>query len=117
MTKNMETTITNEFMQRMLATTKDYCVMILRQGPKSRQPGADKIVWEHGRRNFQLRAEGVLSIVCPVVDDRDIKGVGVFNASVDETRRIMDEDPGVQAGIFVYETHLCRGFPGDSLAQ
>jgi hypothetical protein len=113
----METTITNEFMQRMLATAKDYCVMILRQGPKSSQPGADHIVWEHGRRNFQLRAKGVLSIVCPVVFGRDIKGVCIFNASVDETRRIMDEDPGVQAGIFVYETHLCRSFPGDSLAQ
>jgi len=44
-------------------------------------------------------------------------GICIFNASVDETRRIMDEDPGVQAGIFVYETHLCRGFPGDSLAR
>ena len=117
MTKNMETTITNEFMQRMLATTKDYCVMILRQGPKSRQPGADKIVWEHGRRNFRLRAEGVLSIVCPVVDDSEIKGICIFDASVDETRRIMVEDPGVRAGIFVYETHSCRGFPGDSLAR
>jgi hypothetical protein len=113
----METTITNEFMRRMLATAKDYCVVILRQGPKSSQPGAGEIVWEHGRRNFQLRAEGVLSIVCPVVDGGDIKGVEIFNASVEETRRIMDEDPGVQSGIFVYETHLCRSFPGDSLAQ
>jgi hypothetical protein len=113
----METTITNEFMQRMLASAKDYCVMILRQGPNSSLPGADKIVWEHGRRNFELRAKGILSIVCPVIDDRDIRGVGIFNASVDVTRRIMDEDPGVQAGIFVYETHLCRSFPGDSLAQ
>ena len=113
----METTISNEFMQRILATAKDYCVMILRQGPTLSQAGADKIVWEHGRRNFQLRAEGVLSIVCPVVDGGDIKGICIFDASVEETRRIMDEDPGVRAGIFVYETHLCRGFPGDSLAR
>jgi hypothetical protein len=27
----------------------------------------------------------------------------------------MDEDPGVKAGIFVYEVHACRGFPGDCL--
>ena len=87
-------------------------------------PNKASIAWtsirtlvKHGRRNFRLRAEGVLSIVCPVVDDSEIKGICIFDVSVDETRRIMDEDPGVRAGIFVYETHLCRGFPGDSLAR
>jgi hypothetical protein len=111
----MATTITDESMRGMLAASKNYCLMILRQGPKWNQPGADKIIWEHGRRNLRLRAEGVLSIVCPVVDGGDTKGIGIFNASVDETRRVMNEDPGVMAGIFVYEAHLCRSFPGDSL--
>jgi hypothetical protein len=27
----------------------------------------------------------------------------------------MDEDPAVKAGVFVYEVHPCRSFPGDSL--
>ena len=27
----------------------------------------------------------------------------------------MDGDPGVQAGVFVYELHPCRSFPGDAL--
>jgi hypothetical protein len=27
----------------------------------------------------------------------------------------MDGDPGVQAGVFVYDVHTCRGFPGDAL--
>src|SRR5262245_44633993 len=114
---NMETKITDEFMQQMLAASKTYCVMILRAGPKWNQPGAEKTVWEHGRRNFQLRAKGVLPIVCPVMDGSDIKGIGIFNASVEETRRVMDEDPGVQARIFVYEARLCRGFAGDALPQ
>jgi hypothetical protein len=113
----METPITDEFMQQMLTASKNYCVVILLEGPRKNPPGAEKIVWEHGRRNFQLRAEGVLSIVCPVVDGTDIKGIGIFNASVEETKRIMDEDPGVQAGIFVYQAHLCRSFPGDRLAK
>jgi hypothetical protein len=115
--KSLETAITDEFMQRMLATSNTYCVMILREGPKWNDPGRDKIVWEHGRRNFQLRADGVLSIVCPVTDDGEIKGVGIFSASVEETQRVMDGDPGVQAGIFLYETHLCRSFPGDCLPK
>jgi len=28
----------------------------------------------------------------------------------------MDGDPGVMAGIFTYEVHLCRSFPGDKLS-
>jgi hypothetical protein len=27
----------------------------------------------------------------------------------------MDADPGVQAGVFVYEVHPVRSFPGDAL--
>jgi hypothetical protein len=27
----------------------------------------------------------------------------------------MEDDPGVKAGVFVYEVHPCRSFPGDSL--
>ncbi len=109
------TQITDEFMRQMRAKTKDYCIVILREGPRCNEPGADKIIWEHGRRNFALRADGVLCIVCPVTDGSDVKGLGIFAASVEETRKIMDEDPGVVEGVFVYELHSCRSFPGDSL--
>jgi hypothetical protein len=43
------------------------------------------------------------------------QGIAIFNASLDETKKIMDEDPGVKTGIFVYEVHSCRSFPGDCL--
>lgn len=109
------TTITDEFMQQMISTTKNYCIVILKAGPKRHEPGVEKIIWEHGRRNFALRAEGILSIVCPVADGSDINGMGIFNADVEEVKKIMDEDPGVKAGVFVYEIHPCRSFPGDSL--
>jgi hypothetical protein len=49
-----------------------------------------------------LRAEGVLSIVCPISDGSDVAGIGIFNASVEEVKSIMDEDPGAKAGVFVY---------------
>jgi hypothetical protein len=108
-------TITDDYMRQMLAITKHYCIVILKAGPNKQQPGVEKIIWEHGRRNFALRAEGVLPIVCPVNDGSDVSGIGLFTTSVEETRKIMDEDPGVQAGVFVYELHDCRSFPGDSL--
>lgn len=108
-------TITDEYMRQSIAATKNYCIVILKAGPNKHKEGVESIIWEHGRRNFALRAEGVLPIVCPVSDGSDVSGVGIFNASVDETRKIMDEDPGVQAGVFVYELHSCRSFPGASL--
>ncbi len=107
--------ITDEYMQQMLPTSREYCVVILRAGPQRHQPGVEKILWEHGRRNFALRADGVMPIVCAIRDGTDVSGVGVFTGSVDEVKAIMDGDPGVKTGVFVYEVHACRSFPGDSL--
>ncbi len=109
------TTITDEYMQQMLAKTKEYSLVILKAGPNRQMAGVEKILREHGRRNFALREEGVLAIVCPVTDGSEVSGVGIFNAEIDRVRAIMDGDPGVKAGIFTYEVHPCRSFPGDCL--
>ena len=90
--------------------------MFLYQGPAYDDEGARKIVWEHGRRNFGLRADGVLNIVCPVMDSSELCGVGIYDATADEVEAIMQSDPGVVAGVFRYEVHPCRSFPGDALA-
>ncbi len=112
---NPLTTVTDEFMRQMMSSAKNYCVVILKAGPKRNDDGIEKIIWEHGRRNFALRADGVLSIVCPISDGSNVTGVGIFNAPVEEVKKIMDEDPGVKAGVFIYELHACRSLPGDSL--
>lgn len=104
-------------MREMLAKTKPYCVVLLKSGPKWRDPQAQKIIWEHGRRNFQLRAEGKLCIVCPVTDGSDINGICIFDTDFEEATRIVDDDPGVKAGVFAYEIHSCRSFPGDALPK
>jgi HD superfamily phosphodiesterase len=109
------TPVTDEFMRQMISKSRHYTVVILKRTPKRDESGADKIIWEHGRRNFTLRAEGVLPIVCPVTDGSEFSGVGIFNASEEETKKIMDEDPCVKTGVFIYEVHTCRGFPGSCL--
>ena len=109
--------ITDEYMKRMMIETKEYTIVILTAAQKRNELETEKIIWEHGRRNFSLREEGKLSIVCPINDETEVKGVGIFTTSVEETRRIMDEDPGVKAGIFTYEVHPCRSFPGDTLPE
>ncbi|MGC4034313.1 MAG: hypothetical protein QM764_00025 [Chitinophagaceae bacterium] len=110
-------TITDDFMKQMLPTTKTYSVVILKNGPQRNQPGVEKIIWEHGRNNFSMRADGLLSIVCPVIDNSEVCGIGIFNTTIEETTKLMDEDPGVKAGVFIYEIHPCRSFPGDSLPK
>ncbi len=109
--------ITDEYMKDMLTKSKFYSLMILKAGPKEITPEQMKVVWEHGRRNFELRAKGLLSIVCPVREENDIKGIGIFNVEKEELKKIMDEDPGVKEGIFTYEILLCKSFPGDMLPK
>src|SRR5215472_870474 len=108
-------TITEEAMREVLARAKLYSLMILKSGPRRGEPDAAGIIWEHGRRNLALRGEGKLAIVCPVTSGGDVCGIGIFNTEPDDAKCIMDDDPGVKAGIFVYEVHACRSFPGDAL--
>ena len=107
--------ITDEYMQQMRDRTHPYTIMLLRKTAKRSEPGADAIVWEHGRRNHALRVDGKLAIVCPIRDHDQWAGLGIFDTTVEEARAIMDEDPGVQAGIFTYELLPTRSFPGDAL--
>lgn len=106
----------DEEMAPLLAAAKSYSVVILKRGPKYEEEGASAIVWEHGRRNFGLRDDGVLAVVLPTTDESDVCGVGVFAASVEDTTAIMDGDPGVAAEVFTYDVHPCLGFPGDALS-
>ncbi len=109
------TVITDEIMRARIAQAKKYTLVILRETEKRKEAGADKIIWEHGRRNMSLNADGILPVVCPVGDGSGVAGIGLFDAGVEEVRKIMDDDPGVKSGIFVYDVHPCRGFPGSSL--
>lgn len=108
-------TFSDEEMGQLLPTAKQYSVVILKRGPRFGDESSAQIIWEHGRRNFGLRDDGVLAVVLPVIDESDVCGIGVFAATVDETAAIMADDPGVAAGVFVYQVHACRGFPGDAL--
>ena len=110
------TTITDEYMYEMFPKTKEYTIVLLKPGSNTNHPDLQKVIWEHGRRNFALRADGKLQIVCPITMEADVNGLCIFNLSAEEARNIMDEDPAVKEGIFVYDVYPCRSFPGDSLS-
>ena len=113
--------VTDEQLQAALTKTREYTVVILKAGPKFEAPGSDrttgvtKIIWEHGKRNFALRLSGLMPIVCPIADGSGVTGVGIFDASPEDVETIMAADPGVRAGLFSYDVHPARGFPGSML--
>jgi hypothetical protein len=109
------TEITDDYMNEMRTKTREYTVLLLHRTPRLADPGAFPIVWEHGRRNHQLRTDGILPIVCPIPDDDVMAAIGIFNAEPAKVDRIMADDPGVKAGLFTYTLHVCRGIPGDAL--
>ena len=108
--------ITDAYMHDRIDKAKAYALMVLRPTPAYFAAGSRPIVWEHGRRNMALQAAGIMPIVCPVGDD-EIAGIGIFNLAADDARAVMADDPGVRAGIFTFEVHPCRGFPGDALPR
>jgi uncharacterized protein YciI len=109
--------ITDEYMRQMMENAKEYCVCIVHITSKRREPGANKLVWEHDRRRFSLRADGVLAILCPIADESGVSGVYIFNADAHKVAEIMEADPAVQAGVFTYELHPSKSFPGDELPK
>jgi len=107
--------------QEMRQTARPYTVMILRAGPNFRMPGPDRddgvtsIIMEHGKRNARLNLAGLMPIICPIADGSGVTGIGVFDATPEHVERIMAADPGVQAGVFTFEVHPSRSFPGSTL--
>jgi hypothetical protein len=71
------TEVTDAYMQEQLTKSREYSVVLLKAAKKYGQEGSDAVIWEHGRRNFILRDQGLLSIVCPVIDDTELCGIGI----------------------------------------
>ena len=109
-------TISDETMHARLSQAKPYTVALLHATDKCVRPDVDAIIWEHGRRNMALVEARELLIVLPVPGDSGLAGLGVFAGDADRVTAILDGDPGVQAGIFRYELHPARGFPGAALS-
>ncbi len=108
--------ITDEYMHERLLKIREYCFVLIKPTPRLDEAGAEKIIWEHGRRNFALKEEGLLAVVCPVQGGDQLSGMYIFNTGLEETKRLMAEDPAVKAGVFTYEAYVCRGIPGDCLS-
>lgn len=114
--------ITDEYMKARLATVRPYATVRLLKGPNykpqpERTPEEASLIWEHGRRNMRLQAEGVMALVGPVANGGDLVGLCIFTVPEAEARAVMDGDGAVKVGLFVYDVITWYGFPGDRLAS
>lgn len=107
--------ISDEQMQHLLQQSKAYTLVLLQSLPNVQKENLQEILWEHGRRNFALRAEGLLSIVAPVTEESEIAGIAIFNCDAAKAKEIMLDDPAVKEGVFSFAVLPIRSFPGDSL--
>ena len=106
--------LTNEEFPAARGAARPFTLCILRPGPNFEPPGPDPttgttaIIFAHGKRNVALQKAGLMPVVCPVGDGGDVSGVSLLDVGLEDAARMMDADPGVQAGVFTYELHACR---------
>ena len=114
--------ISDEDFDTSRAGMRPYTIVMLKKGPKfsplgpNRDPEVAAVIYRHGRRNMQLRLAGLLRVVCPVADDSQYAGVGIFDATPEDCDAIYSRDPAVMASILTYEIHATRTFPDSSLS-
>lgn len=113
--------VTDAMLEEARSTTKPYTAVVLKAGPKFEMPGPNRdsevarIIWAHGKRNYALYTAGLMPVVCPIGDGSGVTGISIFDASPEDVDQIMSNDPGVRAGVFTYEIHPTRSFPGSTL--
>ncbi|WP_323102104.1 hypothetical protein [Intrasporangium sp. YIM S08009] len=110
----MDAAVTDEQIQQLAATARPYSVATLRWAPDRHRDGADAIELEHQRRMVSLRADGVITVLCPVLSDT-VAGIAVLALPADEADELMSDDPCVRAGMMTVEVLPCLGFPGDGI--
>jgi hypothetical protein len=110
----MSTTVTDDQVRQLADTAKPYSLALLWWGPERYKDGADATERAHQRRMVSLRADGVISVLCPV-GSATLAGVAIMNVPPEEASEILDHDPCVQAEMMRCDVYPCHGFPGDAL--
>lgn len=106
-------TFTDDEMNALVPTARSYSLVFFKPGPNCGGDMAPRLMWEHARRNLGLRDAGVMAAALTVLDGSEVWAVRAFTGTVEDTTAIMNDDPGVAAGVFAFEVHPCRGFAAD----
>jgi uncharacterized protein YciI len=84
---------------------KIYYLRLLKRGPlwtPEETPEVERLQAAHLAHGRKLREAGQLILNGPLLDNGDLRGVGIFRVdSLEEAQALSDADPAVQAGRLV----------------
>ncbi len=93
-----------------------YYLRLLKRGPlwtPEETPEVERLQAAHLAYGQKLREEGKLILNGPLLDNGNLRGVGIFRVgSLEEAQALSDADPAVQAGRLVSELHPWMTFRG-----
>lgn len=86
-----------------------YYLRLLKRGPlwtPEETPEVERLQAAHLAYGQNLREAGKLVLNGPLLDNGDLRGIGIFRVgSLEEAQALSDADPAVQAGRLVSELH------------
>ncbi len=88
---------------------KIYYLRLLKRGPlwtPEETPEVEQLQAAHLAHGRKLREVGKLILNGPLLDNGDLRGIGIFRVgSLEEAQALSDADPAVQAGRLISEIH------------
>jgi len=98
-----------------------YTIVLLRRPPDAPEYGEDNLVElqrEHVAFNARMREAGHALVTGPFdgQPDPSLRGINIFRTSVEETRKLMENDASVKAGrlaVDVFTWYVPAGTLGD----
>lgn len=91
---------------------KQYVMVFLKSGTVKIKDAAQRAQLQqaHLKNILKLADEGKLIVAGPFMDDQPIRGIFILNVrSVEESKKIAETDPAVQAGTLQMEMHPWYG--------
>ena len=87
---------------------KEYYLVFLKEGSHRNQDSATAadIQSRHLEYLTKMYDDDKMSICGPLMDENDIKGMCVYHVgSIDEAKRLAEDDPAVKSGRLIVEVH------------
>lgn len=85
-----------------------FAFVMLRRGPRwtaNATPAVSRVLKAHQQNIETLRRKGTVIAAGPIDGTGELRGVLVFDADAATTRRLLEKDPAVRAGRFVFDIH------------
>ena len=115
---NQNIEITDEYVNEKVSKGRQYILVHLLKGPNydSDRISQEEIQKAHLRHLFKLKAGGKLLLVGPLIEKSELRGIAIYDVpETVEAKKLVEDDPAVKAGVFVYEIYRWFGIPGDGL--